>query len=601
MLFWAYKYAIKKWAIRFQQVFLTWLEAKYRNFLNKALKGWRPYAFLLGTFGLLFSSFVLMGIFPPQVEFFPENQPNQIITYIEYPEGTAIAKTNAITKEIEKVIFEVLDQPQYNQGNYNYMLESGVAQVGEGAGNPEKDSGVTNEMPHKSKITLTMREYKYRNGLSSEMLRQEMQKALAGKFPGIAISVEKDANGPPVGYPINIEITGQDYDQLINTALELKEFLDIENIAGIEELKIDVNKNKPGIELEIDRKKAGSLGVSASLVGQQLRNALFGTKAGIYKSQGDDYDINIRFNEENRYDKNALLNQKVTFRDQASGRLKEIPVSALATPANSKSFNAIKHRTLNRVVTVYSPVLAGYNANEVVNNAKAALTNYTVPDGIDFKFTGEIEEQDKNMAFLSNALLAALGLILLLLVFQFNSISKPIIILLSIFLSFTGVFLGLILFQMPFVILMTMMGIISLAGIVVNNGVVLLDYTQLLIDRKKDVLELSKSELLELSDVTTAIVNGGTARLRPVILTAITTILGLIPLAIGLNIDFFTLFSAWDPNIYIGGDNVIFWGPLAWTVIFGLSFATFLTLVIVPVTFMIVYRLKRTFKKWNNT
>jgi multidrug efflux pump subunit AcrB len=154
---------------------------------------------------------------------------------------------------------------------------------------------------------------------------------------------------------------------------------------------------------------------------------------------------------------------------------------------------------------------------------------------------------------------------------------------------------------MPFVILMTMMGIISLAGIVVNNGVVLLDYTQLLIDRKKDVLELSKSELLELSDVTTAIVNGGTARLRPVILTAITTILGLIPLAIGLNIDFFTLFSAWDPNIYIGGDNVIFWGPLAWTVIFGLSFATFLTLVIVPVTFMIVYRLKRTFKKWNNT
>jgi len=598
-LFWAYKYAIKKWATRFQKIFLTWLENKYRGFLNIALSGWRPYAFLLGTFGLLFSSFALMGIFPPQVEFFPENQPNQIITYIEYPEGTAIAKTNAVTREIEQIIFGVIDQPKYRDNDYNFMLESGVAQVGEGAGNPEQDSGVTNEMPHKSKITLTMREYKYRNGLSSEQLRQEMQRALVGKFPGIAISVEKDAKGPPVGYPINIEITGKDYDQLIQTALGLRDFLNTENIAGIEELKIDVNKNKPGLKLDIDRKKAGSLGVSASVIGQQLRTALFGSKAGIYKSQGDDYDINVRFNEDDRFDKSALLNQKVTFRDQASGKLKEIPVSALATPSNTQSFNAIKHRSLNRVVTVYSPVLAGYNANEVVTNAKTALANYNLPEGVGFKFTGEIEEQDKNMAFLSNALLAALGLILLLLVFQFNSISKPIIILLSIFLSFTGVFLGLILLQMPFVILMTMMGIISLAGIVVNNGVVLLDYTQLLIDRKKDALKLSRVQLLDHEDVVTAIVNGGTARLRPVLLTAITTILGLIPLAIGLNIDFFSLFSDWNPNIYIGGDNVMFWGPLAWTVIFGLSFATFLTLVIVPVTFMISYRIKRTIRRWN--
>ena len=213
---------------------------------------------------------------------------------------------------------------------------------------------------------------------------------------------------------------------------------------------------------------------SASQIGQLLRTSLFGAKAGVFKKEGDDYDINVRFNKATRYDKNALFNQNIIFRDQATGRIKEIPVSALVETENTTSFNAIKHRELTRVVTLYSSVLAGYNANAVVEGVKNTLSNYDLTQGVSYKFSGEIEEQEKNMSFLSNALLAALGLILLLLVFQFNSISKPLIILLSIFLSFTGVFLGLIAFQMPFVILMTMMGIIALAGIVVNNGVVLL-------------------------------------------------------------------------------------------------------------------------------
>ena len=417
------------------------------------------------------------------------------------------------------------------------------------------------------------------------------------KFPGVSISVEKDANGPPAGYPITIEITGKNYLGLIQTAEKMKKHLSRINVDGVEELKINVNKNKPGLELNIDRKKAGELGVSASQVGQLLRTSLFGSKAGVYKRDGDDYDINVRFNKDNRYDDNALFNQNIIFRDQATGKIREIPVSALIRKEKKNSFNAIKHRSLTRVVTLYSSVLAGYNANAVVDQVKGALTNYTLSDGDSFKFSGEIEEQEKNMAFLSNALATALGLILLLLVFQFNSISKPLIILLSIFLSFTGVFLGLIAFQMPFVILMTMMGIIALAGIVVNNGVVLLDYTQLLIDRKSSSEKLAEGEMLAKNLATEAIVEGGTARLRPVILTAITTVLGLIPLAIGLNIDFFSLFSEWDPKIYIGGDNVIFWGPLAWTVIFGLTFATFLTLVIVPSTFSIVYSIKLWFKR----
>jgi len=568
------------------------MEKGYRSFLSLALQGYRPLTFLIGTFVLLISSFVLMGIFPPKVEFFPENQPLQIFTYIEYPEGTDIEKTNAITKKIEADIYSVINREKYRNGDFNYLVEDAVAQVGAGAGNPEIDGGVTNEMPHKAKISLTMREFKFRNGLSSEGLRSEIQQYLSGKYPGLSVSVEKDAKGPPVGYPVNIEISGRDYGKLIQTAQGMKEFLNIENIPGVEELEIDVNKNKPGTQLIIDRKKAGELGVSAGMIGSQLRNSLFGAKAGIYKKDGEDYEINVRFQEEYRYDNNALFNQYVTFRDQSSGKIKEIPIAALVKSQNSSSYSAIKHRKSIRLVTLYSDVLAGYNANEVVANVKSALMNYPLDLGVEFKFTGEIEEQDKNMTFLSNALLAALALIMLLLVFQFNSISKPIIILISIFLSFTGVFLGITLFQMPFVILMTMMGIISLSGIVVNNGVVLLDYTQLLIDRKKILLNLPKEEMLPNNDAIEAIIEGGTARLRPVILTAITTILGLIPLSIGLNIDFFSLFMEWDPKVYLGGDNVIFWGPLAKTVIFGLAFATFLTLIIVPATFLITYQIK---------
>ena len=598
VLFWMYKLFIKNLAHAFQNSFLVRLENNYQKFLAFALSGYKPGLFLGGTFFLLFTSFALMGIFPPSVEFFPENQPQQILVFIEYPDGTSIKKTNITTRRIESEIFDVISRQKYNQGNFNFLVESGVAQVGEGAGNPFIDNGNTNELPHKGKITLTMREFKLRGGISSEDLRKEIQEQLDGKFPGVAISVEKDANGPPAGYPITIEITGENYLGLIQTGEKMKDYLNRVNIPGVEELKIDVNKNKPGVQLNIDREKAGELGVSTSQVGQLLRTSLFGAKAGVYKKDGDDYEINVRFNKANRYDNNALYNQNIIFRDPANGQIKEIPVTALIERKNTTSFNAIKHRQLNRVVTLYSPVLADFNANAVVDQVKNALVSYKLPKDVQFKFSGEIEEQEKNMDFLSNALLSALGLILLLLVFQFNSISKPLIILLSIFLSFTGVFLGLIAFQMPFVILMTMMGIIALAGIVVNNGVVLLDYTQLLIDRKSLELELPEGSLLEKKEVTLAIIEGGTARLRPVILTAITTVLGLIPLAIGLNIDFFALFSEWNPKVYIGGDNVIFWGPLAWTVIFGLTFATFLTLVIVPATFSIVYSIKIWIKKF---
>ena len=593
LLFWAYKFFIKKWAVYFQNVILVNLEKRYTKVLRFALTGSKPYIFLFSTIALLFSSFIILGIASPKVEFFPENQPQQIFVYMEYPEGTSIEKTNAAAKLIEVEIFEVISQDKYMENGNNFMIDSNVSMVGAGAQNPETDKGGDQDMPHKAKITLTMSEFKLRQGLSSENLRKEIQAKLQNKYAGLSISVEKEAAGPPVGYPVNIEIKGEDYDELIAIAEQLKSYLGKENILGVEEIKIDVNKSKPGLAVHIDRKKAGGLGVSGGQIGQQMRRSLFGEKSGIFKKDGEDYDINVRFDESYRKSTSALLDQYIVFRDQASGKIKKVPISAVVGIDNSLSFSAIKHKELRRVVTVYSAVLAGYNANEVVDHVKESIAGFDgFPNDVDYQFTGEVAEQEANMSFLLGALATALGLIVFLLVLQFNSISNPLIILLSIFLSFTGVLYGISLFGMPFVIMMTMMGIISLSGIVVNNGVVLIDYTQLLIARKKEELGIPFDQMLPRLEAREAIVLGGTARLRPVLLTAITTILGLIPLATGLNIDFTSLVINWNPNIYVGGDNVIFWGPLAWTVIFGLTFATFLTLVIVPACFYLVYRLK---------
>lgn len=604
IMFWAYKYFIKKWAIRFQKNTMVKFENWYERRLKHALKGGNVYWYVAVTFVLLFVVFMLFGMSisskRTKIEFFPDNIPNEIYVYIEYPEGTSIEKTNAITKVIEKRVYKLLEEDVYQYNGENFIVDSAVSQVGEGAGNPQTDGGSSAEMPHKGKITVSFSEFKFRRGINTEEIRAKVQKALSGIYPGVNISVEKDSNGPPAGYPINIELEGKDYNELIATAESIKNFINTKNIAGIEEIKIDVNKSKPSMEVVVDREKAGELGVSVAQVGNQLRRALFGEKAGVYKEDGDDYDINVRFNEDLRYNTNALFNQNIIFRDPSNGQIKEIPVSAVASMKNTSGFSAIKHRDNERVVTIYSGLEPGFtDAAAIVEEIQKEMEDYKgKPSTVKIDYTGQIEEQNKQMIFLVSAFFSGLGLIMLILIFQFGGISKPIIIMIAIFLSFIGVFGGLMITGWSFVIMMTMMGIISLAGIVVNNGVVLLDYTQILIDRKKVKLGLEEGDVLSREEATEAIVIGGKARLRPVILTAVTTVLGLIPLAIGLNIDFFALFSEFNPHIYIGGDNVIFWGPLAWTVIFGLMVATFLTLIIVPALFDITYRLKiRFFKK----
>jgi multidrug efflux pump subunit AcrB len=597
-LFWAYKYGIKRWANKFQAGSLVRFENWYERQLKRALTGKNVYWYFGSTVLLLLSAFVFFGMSVgagrTNIEFFPNNTPNQIIVYIEYPQGTDIEKTNTITKDIEKRVAEVLNAPEQLDNGYNFLVEASVSQVGEGAGNPQTDGGSSAEMPHRGKITASMREFKYRRGMDTEVLRKQVQETLKGVYPGVAISVEKDENGPPAGYPINIELEGPDYDALIVAAEKMRNFINTKNIPGIAELKIDVNKGKPAMIVRVDREKAGALGVAVGQVGMQLRRSLFGEKAGVFKEDGEDYDINVRFKEDLRYNKSALFNQNIIFRDQATGRIKEIPVSAVSTQKNTAAFSAIKHRDSKRVVTVYSGLEPGFtDAQAIVNEIQTQMQNYhDIPKDIRIDYTGQIEEQNKQMAFLMGAFFSGLGLIMLLLIFQFGGISKPLIIMIAIFLSFIGVFYGLILTGWSFVIMMTMVGIISLAGIVVNNGVVLLDYTQLLIDRFKVQHGIEDNQLLSQPDVKAVIIKAGKARLRPVVLTAITTVLGLIPLAIGLNIDFFSLFTSLDPKIYIGGDNVIFWGPLAWTVIFGLIVATFLTLIIVPVLFFISYRIK---------
>jgi multidrug efflux pump len=604
IMLWVYRFGLRKIANRFQTRTIPQWERIYKKTLRGALKGNMPYVLTIGTVILLIIAFAgfgySVGTQRTKIEFFPDNTPNQIIVYIEYPQGTDIEKTNIITKEIEDRVYGILDDAEYTDGVYNFLIESVVSQVGEGAGNPQTDGGSTAEMPNRGKITASMREYKYRRGADSELLRQKVQEALVGIFPGVLISVEKDANGPPAGAPINIEIEGSDYAELILVAEKMREFINTKNIAGIDELKIDVNKSKPSMQVEIDRQKAGELGVNNGQVGQILRNSIFGSKAGIYKENGDDYDIYVRFNKEDRYSTSALFDQNIIFRDAASGKIKEIPISVIATQKNSSGFSAIKHKDSKRVVTVYSALAPGYtDAGAIVSNIRNEMKNFTeLPSEIKIDYTGQIEEQEKQMSFLLGAFFTGLGLIFLILIFQFNSISKPAIIMLAIFLSLIGVFGGIVITGSAFVIMMTMMGIISLAGIVVNNGVVLLDYTQLLIDRKMIAKGMDDDDLLTSDNLKESIVEGGSARLRPVLLTAITTILGLIPLAIGLNINFFTLFSEFNPNIYFGGDNVIFWGPLAWTVIYGLIVATFLTLIIVPILFFITHKIKLKIQSW---
>jgi multidrug efflux pump len=575
-------------AIRwFQNVFLVKLETLYGNTLKFALKGYNPVIFFIGTILLLVFSLVLLAIRAPQVLFFPDNQPALVNVFVENPIGTDTEATNLLMLEMEEEIMKVL-------APYDEIIESVITQVGAGTGDQSQGPSAANT-PHKAKVTISFAEYQYRKGINTNKIMEEIREVVEN-YPGVLVTVDKQRNGPPVGKAVNIEVSGENFEDLISFVGVFKEQLASANVRGIEELKSDLELGSPEVVLNINRENARRFGLSTVTIANELRTALFGFEVSKFKEGEEDYPIFLRLKDEYRYEISSLLNKKISFRDKF-GNKKSIPISAVADIQYGSTYGSVKRKDLNKVISIFSNVTDGNNPTEINNQLKDLVKNIDVPEGITVKFTGEQEEQAKSTAFLIRALFIAVSVIFLIIVAQFNSVTTPFIIMASVVLSTIGVFLGLVIFNMNFVVIMTGIGIISLAGVVVNNAIVLLDYTNLVRKRRREELDIPEGEFLPKDELLNSIILGGKTRLRPVLLTAITTVLGLIPLAIGMNINFGTLLSEFDPQFYIGGDNADFWGPMAWTVIFGLTFATFLTLVIVPVMYLLADKLNMFIKR----
>ncbi len=559
----------------FQARFLPWLEGVYEKTLRLALN--HIYLFFFGTVGLLLLSLGMLKVFTPETIFFPINQPKYVNVFIEFPVGTDIETTNDFAREINARIEKIIEP-------YAFMVESIVTNVGQGTADPNDPSAIgTGDSPNKARITINFVEIEDRGEVLSSDVMEEIREGIRG-YAGVTVTVDKDAAGPPVGKPISIEVTGEDFVTLTELTERMKQFINESGVEGIEHLKTNLETGKPELIINIDREKARRFGLSTYAIASELRTAIFGKEVSKFKQGEDDYEIQIRLDDKYRYDIDALLNKNITFRNQTNGKMHQVPIASVARAELSSTYGSIRRKDLKRVITLSSNVKGGYNATTVNHHIQIALEDFKMPPGYTYKFGGEQEKQAEEMAFLSQALLIAVFLIFLIIVAQFNKITAPVIIMTSVLFSTIGVFFGLVIFQMDFVIMMTMVGIISLAGIVVNNAIVLIDFIELTRKRKRE--KLNPGERLPFKEIIESIVLAGKTRLRPVLLTAITTILGLIPLAVGLNIDFLGFFQNYDPHFFIGGDSVIFWGPMSWTIIFGLTFATFLTLVIVPVMYL---------------
>jgi multidrug efflux pump len=557
-----YRLWVTKWIKTFQNKLWPKIKRGYEKVLRWSLNmPWTVMLFTVLLFGLAIG---LMIVRSPGSRFFPEGEPNFIYVYLTLPIGTDQVYTDSITQIIEKNVTDIV-------GKNNPVVTSIISNVTIGVTDPAENDQAS--YPNRSKVTVAFVEYSKRGGVSTRQYLNDIRNGIRD-IPGANISVNQEQGGPPVGKPVNIEISGDDFEQLIAVSSGLKFFLDSIQVPGVEELKSDLITNKPEVVFSINRERANREGVSTGQIGSAIRTALFGKEISKFRDDNDEYDITLRIKKEQRDNINQLRNMSVIYRDMSMGGLvRQVPISSFTDIEYSSSYGGIKRKNQKRVITVYSNILGGYSPNDVVADVKRAVQDYPLPPGITIDMTGEQEEQAKTMTFLGNALLISLGLIFLILVTQFNSVGKTIIILTEIAFSMIGVFLGFAIFKMEISIIMTGIGIVALAGVVVNNGILLVEFT--------DLKRASGMGLRE------AIIEGGRTRMTPVILTAVATIMGLIPLAVGLNIDFITLFTEFNPHIYFGGDNVAFWGPLSWTMIFGLGFATFLTLILVPVMYLL--------------
>ncbi len=559
-LFLLNKFVLADAAEAFQKKVWVKMQNGYASLMQSFIKTkWRAMGVLAATLVLLIMSVGAFVAFPPNVVFFPTGDPNFVYAYVKLPVGTSAAYTDKVTQEVEKRIFNVL-------GKNNPLVTSVISNVAVGATDPQSfDLGVN---PNMSKVTVAFVEFAERNGKSTTPYLNQIRNAVKG-IAGAEITIGQESSGPPTGKDVQIEITGEDFKELAAVSTNLKRYLDSLQIDGVEELKSDLVMNKPELLVEVDRERANREGISTAQIGGELRTNIFGKEVSKFKTANDDYPINIRAQEDQRASVSDVLNSKLIYRDMnMGGQLRQVPMSAVADIKYGVTYGGIKRKNQKRIVTLASGVLTGFNPNKVVEDVKTKLTGFKAPDSVTVKFGGQQDEQAEAMGFLSTALVASMGLIILILVIQFNSISKTLIIFSEVFLSIIGVLLGFVIFRMDMSIIMTGVGIIALAGIVVRNGILLVEFTEILLKQGMPLKE--------------AIVEAGRTRMTPVLLTASATILGLIPLAFGFNIDFVTLFTHGNPHIYFGGDNVAFFGPLSWTMIFGLAFATFLTLILVP-------------------
>lgn len=524
---------------------------------------------------LLLVSIALIAIRSPKVVFFPSSEPNFAYVYLTMPEGTDQSKTNEMLKHLEGKVYKALDMdPVTNR--FNPMVTSVISNVKVGA--TDQNSGEIGEYPNRGKITVSFVNFEQRHGKSTQDLLDKIRSNVKD-IPGTRITVDKESSGPPTAKPILIELTGENLDTLISTSKRLKKFLDSKQIDGVEELKSDFQANKPEIVFDLSRARMNIEGISTGMIAGDLRTAMFGSEISRFKDANDDYPITLRLKEDQRNNIDVIKNINMTYRDMAmGGAVRQVPIGSFVDLKYGNTYGGIKRKDEKRIITLSSNVLSDFNANEVVAEVQAEINQFNPAAGVEVKMGGEQEEQKETGAFLGTAMGISMILIFLILITQFNSFSRTIIIMSEIILSVIGVLLGIGIFNMDFVIVMTGIGIVALAGIVVRNGILLIEFADL--------------KLAEGLPPREALLEAGRTRMTPVVLTATATMLGLIPLAVGLNMDFVKLFTEFNPNIFFGGDSVAFWGPLSWTMIFGLGFATVITLIIVPVMMLMALNRK---------
>lgn len=560
--------------VPFQDRLLPALKNGYRKLIDWLLRGWRPVVAIVSIVVVLILTFVLTGIVQPKVLFFPSGDPDYVYVYNKLPIGTDARVTDSVTKVIEKKVFEVLEKEKAMD-----MVNSVIANVGKNAGDPyNPDRAAT---PHKSKVTVAFVYGTERGGRSSQVILSKIRDAVSN-IPGAEISVEREAVGPPTGKPISIEISGDDFAILQTLEKDVLKKVQESGIQGIDQLRSDLVTNKPEIVIDIDREKAQREGISSQQVAMAVRTALFGLEISKFRDDKDEYPIMVRLKKDDREQIEKLLSLNIVYRDMnMGGALRQVPISSVANIHYSTTFSQINRQNQRRIVTLGSDVVEGYNANEIVTQIQELIKDMEVPNGYTIKMGGEQEEQAESMAFLGTAFGAAILLIYLILATQFNSVVKPFIIFFTIVLSLIGVLLGFIIFNKDFSVIMSGVGIIALAGIVVKNGILLIEFIEELRGRGYPMRE--------------AIIEGGAIRLTPVLLTASAAVLGLVPLALGITVDFVGLFRDLAPHVIVGGPSAVFWNILAWTIIFGLTFSTALTLIMVPCMYYVNERIR---DKW---